>query len=169
MVLLAFNDSECTTICPLTTTAMLDAKAMLGRAGNQIQLLGIDANPKSTSIEDVFSYSQLHGMLTAWHFLTGSLPQLEQVWRAYGIEAAIQAGEVAHTPALFVIDPQGPSASLYITQQSYSAVGQLGQLLAQEASQLLPCSPRGELPPRVHPDQRDRSDRIGDRAPRRRR
>src|SRR6476620_10401136 len=28
VVLLAFNDSECTTICPLTTTAMVDAKAM---------------------------------------------------------------------------------------------------------------------------------------------
>jgi cytochrome oxidase Cu insertion factor (SCO1/SenC/PrrC family)/thiol-disulfide isomerase/thioredoxin len=141
VVLLAFNDSECTTICPLTTTAMLDAKAMLGRAGDQVQLLGIDANPKSTSLEDVFSYSQLHGMLTAWHFLTGSLPQLQRVWKAYGIEAAIQAGEVAHTPALFVIDPQGHERRLYITQQSYAAVGQLGQLLAQEASQLLPSHP----------------------------
>lgn len=141
VVLLAFNDSECTTICPLTTTAMLDAKAMLGRAGDQVQLLGIDANPKSTSLEDVFSYSQLHGMLTAWHFLTGSLPQLQRVWKAYGIEAAIQAGEVAHTPALFVIDPQGHERRLYITQQSYAAVGQLGQLLAQEASQLLPRHP----------------------------
>jgi cytochrome oxidase Cu insertion factor (SCO1/SenC/PrrC family)/thiol-disulfide isomerase/thioredoxin len=141
VVLLAFNDSECTTICPLTTTAMLDAKAMLGQAGKQVQLLGIDANPKSTSLEDVFSYSQLHGMLTAWHFLTGSLPQLQRVWKAYGIEAAIQAGEVAHTPALFVIDPQGHERRLYITQQSYSAVGQLGQLLAQEASQLLPGHP----------------------------
>ncbi len=141
VVLLAFNDSECTTICPLTTTAMLDAKAMLGRAGKQVQLLGIDANPKSTSLEDVFSYSQLHGMLTAWHFLTGSLAQLQSVWKAYGIEAAIQAGEVAHTPALFVIDPQGHERRLYITQQSYAAVGQLGQLFAQEASQLLPSHP----------------------------
>ena len=142
VVLLAFNDSECTTICPLTSTAMLDAKAMLGRAGDQVQLLGIDANPKSTSVEDVFSYSQLHGMLTAWHFLTGSLPQLQRVWKAYDIEAAIEAGEVAHTPALFVIDPQGRERKLYLTQQSYAAVGQLGQLVAQEASQLLPDHPR---------------------------
>ena len=29
VVILAFNDSECTTVCPLTTAAMLDAKAML--------------------------------------------------------------------------------------------------------------------------------------------
>jgi thiol-disulfide isomerase/thioredoxin len=41
-----------------------------------------------------------------------------------------------------VIDPQGRLARLYLTQQSYAAVGQLGQLLAQEASRLLPGHPR---------------------------
>ena len=34
VVVLAFNDSECTTICPLTTSAMVQAKAMLGSAGH---------------------------------------------------------------------------------------------------------------------------------------
>ncbi len=141
VVLLAFNDSECTTICPLTTTAMLDAKAMLGAAGANVQLLGIDANPKATSLEDVLSYSQLHGMLHAWHFVTGSLQQLQRVWAAYKVQAAIQGGEIAHTPALFVIDPQGRLAKVYLTQQSYAAIGQLGQLVAQEASHLLPGHP----------------------------
>ena len=140
-VLLAFNDSECTTICPLTTTAMLDAKAMLGAAGRRVELLGVDANPKATSLEDVLSYSQLHGMLHAWHFLTGSLSQLKQVWKAYHIEAAIQGGEIAHTPALFVIDPRGKLSRLFVTQQSYAAVGQLGQLLAEATSQVLPGHP----------------------------
>ena len=141
VVLLAFNDSECTTICPLTTQAMLDAKAMLGRAGSRVQLLGIDANPAAISLEDVMSYSQLHGMVHAWHFLTGSLPQLKRVWKAYTVEAAIERGMITHTPALFVIDPQGRRAKVFITQQSYSAVGQLGKLLAQEASNLLPGRP----------------------------
>ena len=141
VVLLAFNDSECTTICPLTTQAMLDAQAMLGRAGSRVQLLGIDANPAAISLEDVMSYSQLHGMVHAWHFLTGSLPQLKRVWKAYAVEAAIERGMITHTPALFVIDPQGRKAKVFITQQSYSAVGQLGKLLAQEASNLLPGHP----------------------------
>ena len=141
VVLLAFNDSECTTICPLTTTAMLDAKAMLGRAGPDVQLLGVDANPKATSIEDVLSYSQLHGMLGAWHFVTGTLPALQRVWHAYGVQAAVEGGEIAHTPALFVIDPQGHERKLYMTQQSYASIGQLGQLVAQEASSLLPGHP----------------------------
>ena len=141
VVILAFNDSECTTECPLTTTAMMDAKAMLGKAGSQVQLLGVDANPNATSLEDVWSYSELHGMLHAWHFLTGSLPQLKRVWKEYAVEAAVDHGEISHTPALFVIDPRGRRAKLYITQMSYTAVGQLGQLLAQEASRLLPDHP----------------------------
>jgi cytochrome c biogenesis protein CcmG/thiol:disulfide interchange protein DsbE len=141
VVILAFNDSECTTICPLTTTAMLDAKAMLGTAGSHVQLLGVDANPKATAIEDVLSYSQVHGMLHQWHFLTGSLAALKRVWKAYGIAAEVQRGLIAHTPALFVIDSEGRLRRLYMTQQSYAAVGQLGQVLARESSRLLPGHP----------------------------
>jgi cytochrome oxidase Cu insertion factor (SCO1/SenC/PrrC family)/thiol-disulfide isomerase/thioredoxin len=142
VVILDFNDSECTTICPLTTTAMLDAKAMLGAAGSHVQLLGVDANPRATAIEDVLSYSQVHGMVHQWQFLTGSLAALKRIWKAYGIAAEIQRGQIAHTPALFVIDSEGRLRKLYITQQSYAAVGQLGQVLARESSRLLPGHPQ---------------------------
>ena len=141
VVILAFNDSECTTICPLTTSAMVEAKAMLGSAAGSVQLLGIDANPTATQVKDVRSYSELHGMVHQWHFLTGSLSALKQVWKAYKIDVAIEQGQIDHTPALFVIGPDGSLARLYLTQQSYAAVGQLGQLLAQEASRLLPDHP----------------------------
>ena len=33
VVILAFTDSECTTVCPLTTMSMVEAKQLLGRAG----------------------------------------------------------------------------------------------------------------------------------------
>ena len=141
MVVLAFNDSECTTVCPLTTTAMLDAKAMLGSAGRHVQLLGVDANPVATSLQDVWSYSELHGMLHAWRFLTGSLPALTHVWKQYKVEAAIQQGQISHTPALFLIGPNGRFSRLYVTQMSYTAVPQLAQLLARSASALLPGRP----------------------------
>jgi cytochrome oxidase Cu insertion factor (SCO1/SenC/PrrC family)/thiol-disulfide isomerase/thioredoxin len=142
VVLLAFNDSECTTVCPLTTTAMLDAKAMLGAAGSQVQLLGIDANPTATAVKDVRAYSEVHGMVHSWHFLTGSLPQLKRVWHSYNIAVAIERGQIDHTPALYVISPQGRLAKLYMTQMVVSAVPQLGQLIAREASSLLPGHPR---------------------------
>ena len=64
------------------------------------------------------------------------------MWKAYAVEADVEHGLISHTPALFMIDPQGREAKLYMTQQSYAAVGQLGQILAQEASKLLPSHPR---------------------------
>ena len=141
VVILAFNDSQCTTVCPLTTTAMVGAKRLLGSAGSQVQLLGIDANPTATSVKDVRAYSEVHGMTHDWRFLTGSLSQLKRVWNAYHIEVAIERGQVDHTPALFVINPAGGLAKLYLTQMSYSSVDQQAQLLAQEASTLLPGHP----------------------------
>jgi cytochrome oxidase Cu insertion factor (SCO1/SenC/PrrC family)/thiol-disulfide isomerase/thioredoxin len=142
VVILAFNDSECTTICPLTTTAMVQAKQMLGPAAAKVQLLGVDADPAATSLEDVRSYSEVHGMMSQWRFVTGSLAQLRRVWKAYAVEADVEHGLISHTPALFMIDPEGREAKLYMTQQSYAAVGQLAQILAQEASKLLPSHPR---------------------------
>lgn len=142
VVILGFNDSECTTMCPLTTTAMLDAKVMLGSAGSRVQLVGVDANPRATSIGDVLSYSQVHGMLNSWDFLTGSLPQLKAVWHDYSIGVEINHNQVDHDPAIFVISPRGQIMKLFLTQQSYAAVGQLGQLLATQASALLPGHPK---------------------------
>ncbi|MDQ6806000.1 MAG: SCO family protein, partial [Actinomycetota bacterium] len=142
VVILDFNDSQCTTVCPLTTTAMVDAKEMLGAAGSKVQLLGINANPTATSVTAVRAYSTLHGMLHQWHFLTAAFPKLERVWKAYYVAVQIIRGQIDHTPALFVISPQGRLAKLYLTKLSYSSIPQLGQLLAQEASSLLPSHPR---------------------------
>jgi cytochrome c biogenesis protein CcmG/thiol:disulfide interchange protein DsbE len=142
VVLLGFEDAKCTTICPLTTTAMLDAKRMLGAAGSQVALLGVDANPDATSIGDVLAYSQVHGMTRDWRFLTGPLPELKRVWKDYAIESQVVHGQIDHTPALYVIDTRGRRRELFLTQQSYGSVRQLGQLLATEAARLLPSHPR---------------------------
>jgi cytochrome oxidase Cu insertion factor (SCO1/SenC/PrrC family)/thiol-disulfide isomerase/thioredoxin len=140
-VILAFNDSECTTVCPLTTAAMLDAKRSLGPAASRVQLLGIDANPQAIAVSDVRAYSQAHEMARQWRFLTGSLAQLKRIWRAYNVAVQIEAGQIDHTPALFVISPRGRLVRVYLTQMSYRSVPQLGQLLAQEVSRLLPSHP----------------------------
>jgi cytochrome oxidase Cu insertion factor (SCO1/SenC/PrrC family) len=142
VVILAFTDSECTTVCPLTTASMVAAKDLLGRAGDQVQLLGIDANPVATARSDVLAYSRSHGMVNQWDFLTGSLAQLRAVWKAYHVYVAIQKGAVDHTPALYVIDARGRERRLYLTTMAYASITQAGQLLAQEASSLLPHHPK---------------------------
>ena len=141
VVMLSFEDSECTTVCPLTTASMLEAKQLLGAAGNQVQLLGVDANPTATSVADVLAYSRVHGMVNQWDFLTGSPAQLKAVWNAYHIAVQIEQGQIDHTPALFVIDQRGREQKLYLTQMAYSSVGQSAQVLADEVSSLLPSHP----------------------------
>ena len=141
VVMLAFEDSECTTVCPLTTQSMLMAKQLLGPAGDKVQLLGVDANPDATSVADVLSYSRAHGLVNQWNFLTGSLAQLKAVWGAYHIAVQVEKGQIDHTPALFVIDRSGREQKLYLTQMAYSSIGQSAEVLADELSSLLPGHP----------------------------
>ena len=140
-VILAFVDSQCTTVCPLTTVSMLEARQLLGAAGSRVQLLGVDANPRATSVPDALTYSRAHAMVNQWDFLTGTLPQLQSVWRAYHIAVQIQQGAIDHTPALFVIDPQGRERTVYLTQMDYASITQAAQILAARVSGLLPGHP----------------------------
>ncbi len=141
VIVLSFNDPKCTTICPLTTTALLQAKKLLGPAASRVALVGVGANPEATQVKWVRDYSRVHGMLHKWRFLTGSLPELRKVWRAYYIEAAVLNGSVDHTPATYVIDPNGRESRLYETPMSYSSVNQFGYEMAQSIATLLPDHP----------------------------
>jgi cytochrome oxidase Cu insertion factor (SCO1/SenC/PrrC family) len=141
VVILAFTDSECTTICPLTSQSMLAAKQLLGAAGSQVQLLGVDANPAATKVSDVMAYSRAHGMVNQWDFLTGTSAQLTKVWKAYDIYVQIKKGQIDHTPALFIIDARGREQKLYMTTMAYASITQAAQIMAQQASGLLPGHP----------------------------
>lgn len=142
VVLLSFEDSECTTVCPLTTQSMVIAKELLGKAGDSVQLLGVDANPDATKVSDVMSYSRVHGMVNEWDFTTGSAAQLKKVWGDYNIAVQVEQGQIDHTPALFVINAKGQEQKVYLTQMSYSGVGQSAQVIAQEVASLLPSHPK---------------------------
>ena len=141
VVILAFNDPVCTTVCPLTTTAMVEAKRLLGPAGAQVQLLGVGANPTATRVRSIRAYSQAHEMMHTWHFLTGPVGRLKRVWHAYGIEARVVHGQIDHTPAVFVIDRRSRLSRVYMTAMAYASVDQEAEHLAQSAAALLPGRP----------------------------
>jgi cytochrome oxidase Cu insertion factor (SCO1/SenC/PrrC family) len=141
VVILAFVDSECTNVCPLTTVSMVEAKQLLGAAADRVQLLGVDANPHALSVADTLAYSRAHQMVNQWDFLTGTPAQVHAVWQAFHIAVQIDRGQIDHTPALFVIDPQGRERKVYLTQMAFDSIGQSAQVLAQEAARLLPGHP----------------------------
>ena len=63
------------------------------------------------------------------------------MWTKYHVAVAIEHGHVDHTPALFLITAAGRFDKVYLTQMSYAGVDQQAQLLAHEASSLLPGHP----------------------------
>lgn len=141
VVVLAFIDSHCTTICPLTTQSMVDAARLLGPAAEKVALVGIDANPDATKVADVAAYTTAHGMQGHWEFLTGSLPQLKQVWRDYHVYVAAVHNDIDHSPVFYLIGPDGHERVIYDSQMSYEGVDQQAQIVAGAIARLLPDHP----------------------------
>src|SRR5260370_37309352 len=63
-VVLAFIDSRCKTLCPLTAEIMYNAKVALGASvASRIELVAVNANPTATSVVAVHNWSIAHRLL----------------------------------------------------------------------------------------------------------
>ena len=110
-VLLTFLDPVCTTDCPLIAQEFREAGQLLGADSRRVELVAVAANPiyRSTVFTRAFDRQERMDTVPNWRYLTGTLPQLTSVWRAYGVTvAASPAGAmVAHNDVAFVIDSAG--------------------------------------------------------------
>jgi cytochrome oxidase Cu insertion factor (SCO1/SenC/PrrC family) len=109
-VLLTFLDPVCTSDCPLIAQEFRAADAMLGSATRRVTLVAIATNPVYRTAAYTRAFDRQEGLrMPNWRFLTGSLPQLEQAWRNYGVAAEIlpAGGMIAHTDVAYVIDAHG--------------------------------------------------------------
>ena len=114
---LAFIDSRCTTVCPLTAEILREAQNQLGPADSKrVALVAINANPTAARVADVYQFSAEHGMLHQRMFLTGSPAKLDAIYRQYQVYVAVQnGGGVEHDPATFIIGPDGRERLYYET------------------------------------------------------
>jgi cytochrome oxidase Cu insertion factor (SCO1/SenC/PrrC family) len=107
-VLLAFIDSRCTTVCPLTAAILHRAVEELGPRAKNVQIVAVNADPAATRVSDVYRFSADTGMLGTWRFVTGSPTALKAVYRHYQVYVCVKHdGQVIHTAAMYVIDPSG--------------------------------------------------------------
>ena len=110
-VLLTFLDPVCTTDCPLIAQEMRSADSLLGAKAANTELVAIVANPTylSTAYTKAFTRQENLASVPNWLYLTGSLSQLSDVWRHFGIEVEdLPAGAmVAHNDIAFVISANG--------------------------------------------------------------
>jgi cytochrome oxidase Cu insertion factor (SCO1/SenC/PrrC family) len=111
VVLLTFLDPVCTSDCPLIAQEFRAAGQLLGAASKQVELVAVVANPVYHQVTDTqaFDRAERLSQVPNWLYLTGSVPQLQQVWKNYAITAEIlPAGSmIAHEDVAYVIDRAG--------------------------------------------------------------
>ena len=134
-VVLAFIDSRCKSLCPLTATIMYDAKVRLGAsAASRVELVAVNANPAATSVAVVQAWSINHGLLHQWLFLTGAAQQLWSIYHLYNVYVQVGSdGEVEHDPKTFIIDAQGHERLYFETLDSSNKSDLNSQELGLEA------------------------------------
>ena len=144
VVLMTFLDPVCTTDCPIIAQEFKQAGQMLGTQAGHVELVAVVANPTYRSTAFTRAFDRQEGLTTVpnWLYLTGSLSQLGEVWRHYGVTVQnLPAGAMsAHSDLAVVIDPAGrirqelssdPGPATSSTKSSFSV------LLSQYARQAL--------------------------------
>ena len=133
-VVLAFIDSQCISLCPLTAQIMYDARARLSPSqASQVVLVAVNANPAATSRAAVLAWSYEHGMLNRWSFLTGPAHQLQSIYRLYKVYDQVESnGNVVHDPVTYIIDARGHERLLFETLDSNAKADLLSQEIGLE-------------------------------------
>jgi cytochrome oxidase Cu insertion factor (SCO1/SenC/PrrC family) len=123
-VVMAFIDTRCTTVCPLTAAILRNALHRIGpAAAANVDLVAINANPTATRTSDVYRFSAENGMVHEWRFLTGSPSELKAIYKAYQVYVCVlHDGDVVHTWAIYVIDPTGRERLYFQTLDSDAGV-----------------------------------------------
>ncbi len=110
-VLLTFLDPVCTSDCPVIAQEFRQAGRLLGADSSRVELVAIVANPIYRSIAYTRAFDSQEGLagVRNWLYLTGSLAQLQQVWKNYAVAAQIlpAGGMIAHSDVAYVIDAAG--------------------------------------------------------------
>lgn len=127
VVVLEFMDSHCTDICPIVSHEFVVAHQQLGSAASRVAFVAVNVNPFHLAQADVAAFSNEQGLseVPEWHFLTGSVAQLQDAWKKYGV--AVQAPnpnvDVVHSDNMYFIDPTGHQRWIALPTEDHTADG----------------------------------------------
>jgi protein SCO1/2 len=117
VVAVSFIYASCADTCPLLTAKLVGLQARLGTDfGTKVFFVTITVDPERDTPQVLKRYAQAHGVnLAGWAFLTGTLAEIQQVARHYGIYAKkTPRGAVDHTFLTSLIDPSGTLRVQYL-------------------------------------------------------
>jgi protein SCO1/2 len=98
-VMLNFIFTTCTTICPIITAVTSSARENLGADKNKIRAVSITIDPEYDTPAVMNEYAKRFSADPGWLFLTGNLPDIVKVQRAFD---AYRGNKMNHAPLTFL-------------------------------------------------------------------
>lgn len=81
VVIMAFLFTHCGDVCPFSAIKMRQALEQLGDQASNVELVVVSTDPERDTVERLASYSHDLGMDELWHYVTGSVPDLQKVYK----------------------------------------------------------------------------------------
>jgi protein SCO1/2 len=109
-VLVTFIYSHCPDVCPLIVGNLRTVQTQLGRDAKDLQIVAVSVDPEGDTPRAVNEFLAARRMTGRMEYLLGSRPQLERVWRDWGIVSG-----KSHSALVYGIDARGRITTLYPT------------------------------------------------------
>jgi protein SCO1/2 len=111
VVVLTFLNAECNDICPVLAQEILQADRRLGSRSTDVDFVVVNSDPLETSLTPAPPALTQTGLATPSNvtFLSGSLDQLDTVWKEYGVTVAVDNTDrvITHNDVMDFIGPDG--------------------------------------------------------------
>lgn len=112
VVLVFFGFASCPDVCPTTLSELRKVKEELGGAADQVKVVFVTVDPERDTPEKIQKYVSIFN--PSFVGLSGSMDELEPVWRDYGVFREVDRTTssasgylVTHTARVYLIDRDG--------------------------------------------------------------
>jgi protein SCO1 len=115
-VLVTFIYDHCPDVCPLIVSHLHTAQAELRGQARKLRVVAVSVDPKGDTPRTVAAFLRSHQMTGRMDYLIGSRPQLERVWKEWGILSKADPkvpDQVEHSALIYGISASGKVMTLY--------------------------------------------------------
>jgi cytochrome oxidase Cu insertion factor (SCO1/SenC/PrrC family) len=110
VVVLTFANAQCNDICPVLASELHKAASLLASTREPVTFITVNTDPLDTQPGSVPIVRQsAFATMAHWQFLTGTIHQLDPVWKAYGVSITVNetTRQVAHNDPLYFVTARG--------------------------------------------------------------
>ncbi|HLR59051.1 MAG TPA: SCO family protein, partial [Pseudogracilibacillus sp.] len=112
-----FSYTDCRTVCPRTTSNMVDIQSQLKKDGLEPPIISFNVNPEKDGPEELRKYAEENNVdLDTWDFLTGYDFETIQNLSEQSFLAVLEKGaaeQMSHSYMFYLVNPKGEVVKKY--------------------------------------------------------